>query len=285
MSDSLFYQGTENSSRILYTPSPFARVHLLHLQEIGSLTAQDPHRSQRAGLSSYLFFLVDQGSGVFWYEDTLYTLGPGDLVFIDCRKPYYHESSADLWSLRWIHFDGPSMRGIYEKYLERGGLFCLHPENFSDFSSIWSRLYEIAGSSDYIRDMRLAENLSSLLTLLMEKSWHPHLRRAGSKRQNLLQVKDYLDAHYGETISLEDLAGRFFISKFYLSRIFKEQFGVSIGDYLLQVRITRAKQLLRFSHESLESIAVQCGFGSLYYFSRMFKKVEGIAPSAYRKAW
>ena len=60
MSDSLFHQGIENSQRILYTPSDFARVNLLHLQEIGALTAQEPHRSQRSGLSSYLFFLVDK---------------------------------------------------------------------------------------------------------------------------------------------------------------------------------------------------------------------------------
>ena len=285
MSDSLFHQGIENSQRILYTPSDFARVHLLHLQEIGALTAQEPHRSQRSGLSSYLFFLVDKGSGTLWYEDTPYTLTVGDCVFLDCHNPYYHESSADLWSLRWVHFDGPSMRGIYEKYRERGGLARIHPENLSDFSSLWTRLYEIAGSTDYIRDMRLSEALFSLLTLLMEKSWHPALRRASSKRQNLLQVKEYLDTHYAESIVLDDLASRFYISKFYLSRIFKEQFGVSIGDYLLQVRITHAKQLLRFSRDSLDAIAAACGFGTLYYFSRMFKKVEGISPSTYRKEW
>ena len=77
----------------------------------------------------------------------------------------------------------------------------------------------------------------------------------------------------------------FYINKFYLTRIFKEKFGVTLNNYLLQIRITHAKQLLRFTDKTVETIGVECGMGSVHYFSRMFKKIEGISPSEYRKIW
>ncbi|MCI6910716.1 MAG: hypothetical protein MR826_04750, partial [Veillonellaceae bacterium] len=107
---------TVSSSRILYTPSSFARFSLLHLQEAGSLQAVQPHISRREKLQSYLCFVVCQGSGRLVYEHTEYCLSAGDVVFIDCRKGYSHVTEDDLWSLRWCHFYGLSMPDIYAKY-------------------------------------------------------------------------------------------------------------------------------------------------------------------------
>ena len=85
--------------------------------------------------------------------------------------------------------------------------------------------------------------------------------------------------------SLDSLAERFFISRYYLTRVFKEQFGMSVNNYLLSVRITKAKQMLRFTDEKLENIGYACGLGAANYFSRTFKNVEGINPSEYREKW
>lgn len=74
------------SSRILYTPSTFARTSLLHLQEVGSLQAIHPHTSTRTNLTSFLCFVVLSGNGTLTYEGTTYELSAGDCVFIDCRK-------------------------------------------------------------------------------------------------------------------------------------------------------------------------------------------------------
>ena len=89
--DSLF--GTSNtdtvrSSRIIYTPSVFARSSLLHLQETGTLQALHPHKSERSGLHSCLFFTVLSGTGRLVYEGGAHELQAGDCAFIDCRKPY-----------------------------------------------------------------------------------------------------------------------------------------------------------------------------------------------------
>ena len=277
------------SSRILYTPSPFARSSLLHLQEVGSLTAIRPHTSKREKLQSYLCFMVEDGEGELVYEGKKYELKTGDVVFIDCRKAYSHSTglnpNAGLWSLRWCHFYGPSMPAIYAKYCERGGLPVIRGADVSQYAAILTDIYTLASSSDYIRDMRINGKLNDLLTLLMESSWHREARINAPKKMEISQVKSFLDEHYKEKLSLESVASHFFIDKHYLARLFKAQYGVTLVTYLQQVRITHAKRMLRFTDKSIEEIGLECGIGELNYFSRVFKKLEGVSPSEFRRVW
>lgn len=292
------------SHRILYTASPFARSSLLHLQEIGWLEAKKPHISKRANLSSFLFFIVTSGSGILSYDGVDHKLEQNSCVFIDCKNPYSHTTNPDnLWSLKWIHFNGPMMSAVYNKYKERGGRAVFKPvelretentkhiedkeksSNTERFLSLHAKLYETASGSDYMRDMLINQYLSELLTLLMNESWHPEDQVAAKKKASVLDVKEFLDLHYNERIKLDELADSFFINKFYLTKIFKEQFGMSINSYLQTIRITRAKHLLRFSDKSIEQIGYECGLGAPNYFSQKFKKVEGVSPSVYRKQW
>ena len=299
------------SSRILYTPSPFARSSLLHLQEVGSLTAIRPHTSKREKLQSYLCFMVEDGEGELVYEGKKYELKTGDVVFIDCRKAYSHSTgmnpNAGLWSLRWCHFYGPSMPAIYAKYCERGGLPVIRGADVSvdvargadmgrrddiscgadvsQYAAILTDIYTLASSSDYIRDMRINGKLNDLLTLLMESSWHREAHTNAPKKMEISRVKSFLDEHYKEKLSLESVASHFFIDKHYLARLFKEQYGVTLVTYLQQVRITHAKRMLRFTDKSIEEIGLECGIGELNYFSRVFKKLEGVSPSEFRSVW
>ena len=277
------------SSRILYTPSPFARSSLLHLQEVGSLTAIKPHTSKREKLQSYLCFMVEDGEGELVYEGKKYELKTGDVVFIDCRKAYSHSTgmnlNAELWSLRWCHFYGPSMPAIYAKYCERGGLPVIRGADVSQYAAILTDIYTLASSSDYIRDMRINGKLNDLLTLLMESSWHHEAHSNAPKKMDISLVKSFLDEHYNEKLSLESVASHFFIDKHYLARLFKEQYGVTLLTYLQQVRITHAKRMLRFTDKSIEEIGLECGIGELNYFSRVFKKLEGVSPSEFRRVW
>ncbi len=283
---SLFHGSLVTTSRILYTPSAFAKTNLIHLQETGSLKAKKPHTSRRENLASYLFFCVLSGYGTLKYEGKTCPLKTGDCVFLDCRKAYSHRTSDDLWQLAWVHFYGPNMGSIYDKYTERGGRPCFHPVSLKPYEAILTELYEIASAQDYVRDMRIFEKLAALLTLLMEESWNPEAKKhIAPKRQNLQEVKEYLDLHYAEKIPLDLLAESFYINKFYLTRIFKEQFGISINSYLLQIRITHAKQLLRFTDQTVETIGRECGIEDANYFSRIFKKIEGISPGEFRRMW
>ena len=233
------------------------------------------------------------------------------MVFIDCRKAYSHSTgmnpNAGLWSLRWCHFYGPSMPAIYAKYCERGGLPVIRGADVSvdlargadmgrrddvscgadvsQYVAILTDIYTLASSSDYIRDMRINGKLNDLLTLLMESSWHREAHTNAPKKMEISRVKSFLDEHYEEKLSLESVASHFFIDKHYLARLFKEQYGVTLVTYLQQVRITHAKRMLRFTDKSIEEIGLECGIGELNYFSRVFKKLEGVSPSEFRRVW
>ena len=75
---------------------------------------------------------------------------------------------------------------------KRGGLPVFHPEKPDAFQKIFVQLYELAASSDYIRDMRINESLSALLTLLMQESWNPDHVAVSKKRMELAAVKAYM---------------------------------------------------------------------------------------------
>ena len=187
----------------------------------------------------------------------------------------------DLWSLKWCHFNGPEMKGIYDKYKARGG----KPVFTSplDYSSFLDSLYTTASSDSYVRDMKINSILSNLLTLLMEDSWNPN--EIADKQKEIRKVRMYLEENYSSRVSLDTLSSLFYIDKFYLCSQFKEQYGVSVMDYLISVRITEAKKLIRFTDKTMDEIADAVGINGAVYFSRLFKKVEGVNPSEFRKMW
>ncbi len=287
-----------SSNRIIYTPSSFARSSLIHLQETGTLTALHSHKSERSGLASFLFFMVLSGSGRLIYDGKHHELRTGSCAFIDCQKAYSHETghgaldghNPDLWSLAWCHFYGPNMSAIYRKYRERGGQPAFHSQRTDAYRAVLSDLYQIADSADYVRDMRIHEKLSSLLILLMEDAWSED-RHAGNRAAcnpsspaDIQQVKEYLDVNYREKITLDDLATKFYINKYYLLTLFKARYGVTVNAYLNQVRVTHIKQQLRFTERTVESLAEELHMEPAY-LSRLFKKIEKISPREFRKIW
>lgn len=281
------YQGDiVKAKRSMYTASEFAKENLLYLQEIGESRALQPHVSTHGALSSYLFFIVTKGSGTFLYQNTTYQLSQGDCVFIDCRKTYSHCSSEDLWELKWIHFFGHNMDRIYEKYLESGEKPVFRSNNVEVFLQLWEQILHCANTTTLTAEMEIYSSLTALVSALLHE--HENLNAISyseHSNQNLQNIKNYLDKHYTEKITLDFLSCHFYINKYYLTRIFREKFGVSITGYLLQLRITRAKELLRFTGLSIEQISHECGMSDANYFSRVFKKIEGTTPGQFRKMW
>lgn len=283
----MYTTGSVDSKRIVYTPSPFARSSLLYLQETGTLKAIKPHSNTRSGLGSFLFFIVLDGCGRLEYSGKKYELSAGDCVFIDCMEPYSHFTANCLWKLQWVHFNGETMPGIYDKYRERGGQPIFRPHTIIEYTGILDNIFAISSSEDYLRDMKINEQLSALLTRIMEMSWVPEaqMKRGNSREYSLQDIKAYLDKNWQKKIALDELAEKFYINKFYLARLFKNHYGSSILNYIMDLRITQAKKMLRFTDSQIDCIGRECGFEDANYFTRMFKKVEGCSPSEYRKMW
>ncbi|MBO3283056.1 response regulator [Paenibacillus sp. FSL M8-0228] len=96
-------------------------------------------------------------------------------------------------------------------------------------------------------------------------------------------IARYLDAHYDEDISLQDMASRFYLSREYISRKFKQEYGVNLSDYLCQIRMGKAKLLLLNDKLRLHHIAGMVGYQDEKYFGKVFKKLEGVTPGEFRR--
>lgn len=97
-------------------------------------------------------------------------------------------------------------------------------------------------------------------------------------------VKRYIDHHYKENITLDQLAEKVSITKYYMVHAFKREYGVSPINYIINCRIKEGKRLLAETDLSLSQIAAILGFSSSSYFSQTFRNAEGTSPTEYRKA-
>ncbi|MDQ0341005.1 YesN/AraC family two-component response regulator [Caldalkalibacillus uzonensis] len=93
----------------------------------------------------------------------------------------------------------------------------------------------------------------------------------------------YIQAHYSEPITLNELADKVYLSPSHFSRLFKEETGTTFVEYLTSYRIEKSKSLLKMTSLPIEVIANNIGFTSASYFATTFKRIEGMKPSEYRK--
>lgn len=98
-----------------------------------------------------------------------------------------------------------------------------------------------------------------------------------------LKIIDYISNNFSEKITLDDLSERFYLSKVSICSAFKRAMNCTVGEYLIRIRLNKAKQLLSFTKKSVEEIASLCGFSSGAYMGLIFKEKIGLSPLEYRK--
>lgn len=99
----------------------------------------------------------------------------------------------------------------------------------------------------------------------------------------IYSITSYIHSHYSDDITLESLSKQFFISTFYLSHRFKEITGFTLSTYIQMTRIRNAQQLLFKTNIKITEVASLCGFNSFSQFNRIFNKLCGISPSAFKQ--
>ncbi|WP_254438363.1 response regulator [Paenibacillus sp. DCT19] len=109
-------------------------------------------------------------------------------------------------------------------------------------------------------------------------------QRKFKNRLNLDEVKQYIEQHCMELITLEQLAQIFFVSKEYMSKVFKREYGVNVSDYIVQLRMARAKEWVLDDQIPFKHIAEMTGYEDVSYFYRVFKKHFGLSPGEMRKS-
>ena len=103
--------------------------------------------------------------------------------------------------------------------------------------------------------------------------------------QLLQQVRQYLHEQYAQKLTLDVLSARYNISKYHLQRSFQHYFGQSPGEYLTQLRLTRAKELLRSTNLSISEVCYQVGYQDIRTFNRVFKRVAALRPGEFKKLY
>jgi AraC-like DNA-binding protein len=112
------------------------------------------------------------------------------------------------------------------------------------------------------------------------------LQETNQKNLNVIfSVKGYLEKHFDEPLTLEAVAQKFFISKYYLSHQFKKIIGYGFRHYIQLLRIHKAKVLLQDTDLSVTEICCRVGYNNINYFIRLFEKKEGLTPFQYRKLY
>jgi two-component system response regulator YesN len=98
-------------------------------------------------------------------------------------------------------------------------------------------------------------------------------------------AQTYIATHFAKQLSLDEIAGQVYVSKHYLSRLFKRRTGLGVVEYINSIRLTAAKGMLETSPMKIASVSEACGYGTTTHFSRLFKEATGFSPQQYRKIY
>lgn len=156
---------------------------------------------------------------------------------------------------------------------------------FTDNGTVLSTMTEII----QITTMPSSEGKSLLISLLTSKlfidisrcnSPENHIKTGIVHVDNAIK---YINAHFSEKMTVNDIALATNVSKVYLQKLFKTEYGKTIHDVIIEKRLVQAKYMLEHSNLSISEIAKRCGFGSREHLTSVFNKVVGSSPQAYRK--
>ena len=245
----------------------------------------------------YELYCLYSGSTKYIIEQTTYEVDEGDIVWI---PPYTDHKTLPnkterhkrllIWTL------APYLESCLKNSKELAEFYRHHrvikttPREVQIFKKITNLLLmEYFSKQHANRETIMSGMLVSLLTFVK------HTYERNNKDYNIRQTSSsndskyipnmlmsYIDSHFSEDISLTDLAEQVNMNPSYVSSLFKRSFGFTFKEYLVKLRIEKAKQLLKSTNSTVESIAQECGFRSINLFCKTFKNSVGISPMMFR---
>ncbi|MEK3986552.1 helix-turn-helix domain-containing protein [Paenibacillus sp. FSL K6-3166] len=117
---------------------------------------------------------------------------------------------------------------------------------------------------------------------LMERLSEVFSAKQAKERNPMHDIVKYIELNYASDLSLQEVASKFYVSREYISRRFKQEYGINFSDYIVNIRIDKAKLLMQNPRLRLSQISEMVGFHDVKYFSKVFKKQIGASPKDYR---
>ncbi len=231
-----------------------------------------------------IFFLV-KGKRSYFLSNSLYNLSTPVIIII---PPHVmHKSEGDAFERYTLSVDERYLDKFQAHVLKQKALSVieLNEKDKNKFAHLFEKLCTVDKHKKYSDDVvrALASYLILEISELDSKNSTPSASAQNVVPALVLKVIDYLNANFGQRITLETLAEQFFVSKGALIYNFNKHVNCSPIDFLLNIRLTKAKEFLLNNNFGVEEIAERCGFSSANYFSLIFKKKEKISPLNYRK--
>ena len=267
------------------TPSEAERTQPYHCTEAGLFYAQQHFSTARTDKESYLLFYTLRGAGLVEQNGNHIILEPGQALLLNCRtaQSYCTAPGQNCWHHYWVHLDGTGVAAMEPLLLPDKKLTPVQVTGVR-----MQELFELVlqqmeqGTVDSM--VRTGFALHEMLVLCAQSLFAQ--AETVSTRQTILRAAETLRKNYRQELSLADLLARAHMSKSYFLRLFRRYMGTTPYNYLVNFRITQAKELLVLTDHSISEIAQEAGFGDASNFSTRFAKATGQSPMQYRKsAW
>ena len=230
-----------------------------------------------------LFYIVG-GKGQFLIQDQLYSVNPNNLVVIN-PNVIHTEVSLNAQPLEYIVL---GIEGIELATNESSnGQFNIldHFESVEISSCLRNILREMEQKNTGYEDVCQAYMEILIIRLMRNIALAvPTESQVVSGNRQCASVKRYIDLHFKEALTLEQLAEDAHMNKYYLSHAFKREYGISPINYMITKRIEESKYLLAETDLSMSQIAQLLGFSSLSYFSQVFHRTQSVSPKEYRQS-
>ncbi len=236
----------------------------------------------------FFIALTEAGLATPAYRGETHVIGPGDLIVLNPEEAHAGGPPAEVsWAYRALYPGPDLMREITAEFPGRrptmpefGGGDVVRDLEVAARLRRFHRLSEAPGSSRLEREAHLAEALVLLVGRHAAPSQAP--RSPGRERRAVRLSREYLEEHAEQNVTLPDLARFAGLSGFHLCRVFGEAMGMTPRAYQTQVRVRRAKSLLR-AGLPITLVATEAGFYDQAHLTRHFKRIVGLTPGRYAR--
>lgn len=232
------------------------------------------------------------GTGKYTIRDTKYHVTAGDLLLLNPGEPHAHIcSTKNPLFLFSVGFENIYLKGKPENefYFPNGKpVFHTSSDLKERLTSLCYNMLNEESAPFPGRYFMMRSYLTQMLILIIRNNTGTSSSvvqydfTSSQKSYVVKTVLEYMQKHYQQKVSLDEIAGNMYISSVYISKVFKEETGNSPINHLIQIRLEKAAELMSANPSlTIKEIAKSVGYDDAYYFSRLFKKYYGVSPSHY----
>lgn len=256
----------------------------LNLNSCGCSKTEPFHSFGPAIKPNYLLHFILSGKGKFEISGKTYQLEAGSGFFIPPNElAFYEADEKDPWTYIWVGFRGREA----EEILKEMGISLYHPIFQSTKSE---ELYEIVkdmmehNTYGIANELRRSGLLGIFLSVLASEATTKIMDESDKANTYVRRALAYIQENYCNPIRVTDIADYVCINRSYLYTLFERSIHMSPQKFLAIYRISKAAELLLATNYSIETIAISCGYTDPLVFSKAFRQMKGMSPTAFRKA-